>query len=254
MDDIESIITDALNITIYSIGEYSDNDLVKSVAGRVGHIVLAQSDINNLTTDLSAINSEVDGKAEAVHTHDDRYYTEAEVTAFLASKSDTSHLHDERYFTEAEITAFLADKAAAVHNHDERYYTESEVTSLLAGKSSVGHAHGISDVTSLQAILDNKGSKQFALYANNLTFNFFGYRVGFSTISADATFNVTNLPSYEICYIYAYNSSAASKTLTMQSGYIYTTGGGNAYVLSAGNYVTFMLYTDGTNKYITKIG
>ena len=53
--------------------------------------------------------------APLVHTHDDRYFTEAEVTAFLAGKSDTSHNHDASYsavghghaFT--EITGQMAD-------------------------------------------------------------------------------------------------------------------------------------------------
>ena len=253
MNDIDSIITDSLNITIFSVGEYSDNDLVKSVAGRIGHIVLTQSDIANLVSDLSSINSELDGKAEASHSHDDRYYTEAEANALLAGKSDISHLHDDRYFTESETTALLTGKSDASHLHDDRYFTESEVTSLLSGKSNVGHGHGIADVTSLQAILDNKASRQFALYANNLTFNFFGYRVGFGTLTANATFSITNLPSYEVCYIHAYNSHSSAVTITKQSGYI-STNWGDTLEMTAGTYATFILYTDGTNKYITKIG
>lgn len=39
------------------------------------------------------------------HTHDDRYYTEAEVNTKLAGKSDTGHTHDDRYYTETEADA-----------------------------------------------------------------------------------------------------------------------------------------------------
>jgi len=124
---------------------------------------------------------------------------------------------------------------------------------LLAGKSSVVHGHGISDVTSLQAILDNKGSKQFTLYGTNLGPNFFGYRVALITLTANTTFSVTNLPSHEMCYIYVYNANSSAITITKQSGYI-STNWGNTHEMSAGTYATFMLYTDGTNKYITKIG
>ncbi len=50
------------------------------------------------------------GKSDSNHTHDDRYYTEAETDALLAGKSDTGHTHDDRYYTEAESDAALAGK------------------------------------------------------------------------------------------------------------------------------------------------
>ena len=40
---------------------------------------IAQSAVTNLTTDLA-------GKAASSHTHDDRYYTETEMTTLLAAK------------------------------------------------------------------------------------------------------------------------------------------------------------------------
>jgi hypothetical protein len=42
------------------------------------------------------------------HTHDDRYYTEAETDTALAGKAATSHTHDDRYYTEAEVNAKFA--------------------------------------------------------------------------------------------------------------------------------------------------
>ena len=63
----------------------------------------------------------------ASHTHDDRYFTETEVTTKLAGKSDTSHTH-----TAAQVGA-----AASNHTHDERYFTETEVTTKLNTKATV---------------------------------------------------------------------------------------------------------------------
>lgn len=54
--------------------------------------------------------------------------------------SISTHTHDDRYYTESEMTTLLAGKAASVHFHDDRYYTEAEVNSLLAGKAPVGGA------------------------------------------------------------------------------------------------------------------
>lgn len=57
------------------------------------------------------------GAAAASHVHDDRYFTESEVTTLLAGKSDTSHTHDGRYYTETEVDSLLAGKAATSHTH-----------------------------------------------------------------------------------------------------------------------------------------
>ena len=53
----------------------------------------------------STLQANIDKKANTGHTHDDRYFTETEITQKLAGKSDTSHNHDERYYTETEIDA-----------------------------------------------------------------------------------------------------------------------------------------------------
>ena len=82
-----------------------------------------------------------DKYAPKVHTHDDRYYTESETDAKLATKSDTTHLHDDRYYTESEMDAKLATKSDTTHLHDDRYYTEQEITTLLSAKSDKTHRH-----------------------------------------------------------------------------------------------------------------
>lgn len=69
---------------------------------------------------------------------------------FLRGKalSVEGHTHDDRYFTEAETNSLLAGKAASSHTHDNRYYTESEVNSLLSGKAPSSHNHSASQITS----------------------------------------------------------------------------------------------------------
>lgn len=44
--------------------------------------------VNANTTDIASLKT---GKAEAVHTHDDRYYTESEVDAKIAAAKDTHY-------------------------------------------------------------------------------------------------------------------------------------------------------------------
>ena len=60
-----------------------------------------------------AIDSDVQGRDNdfAGHTHDDRYYTEAEADGLLAGKSPTSHTHDA--YTTGEVDSLLAGKEPA---------------------------------------------------------------------------------------------------------------------------------------------
>jgi hypothetical protein len=74
---------------------------------------------------------------DAVHTHDDRYFTESEITSKLALKSDTTHSHTVEW---ASIDGVPATFDSTVHTHDDRYFTETEVTTKLALKSDV-HSH-----------------------------------------------------------------------------------------------------------------
>ena len=45
----------------------------------------------------------MNGKANSGHTHDDRYFTESEITTKLNGKANSSHTHDDIYYTESEI-------------------------------------------------------------------------------------------------------------------------------------------------------
>jgi hypothetical protein len=88
--------------------------------------------------------------APAVHTHDDRYYTESEVDTALAGKSATSHTHDDRYYTEAEVDTALALKSDTTHTHTGA----AVVTSLGGAQAAIANdASGAANQATVNAIL-----------------------------------------------------------------------------------------------------
>lgn len=54
------------------------------------NIAAAAASHTHATGDITGLQALLDGKAASSHTHDDRYYTEAEVTSLLAGKLNTS--------------------------------------------------------------------------------------------------------------------------------------------------------------------
>jgi hypothetical protein len=151
--------------------------------------------------DVTGLQTALDSKqaagsyAAASHTHDDRYYTETEIDAFLEDITPADHTHVINDITGLQTTLdgkqAAGSYATASHTHDDRYYTETEVDDLIAGIGSdtidavptdgstnavssngvfdalatkqasgsyaaASHTHIIDDVTGLQTALDGK--------------------------------------------------------------------------------------------------
>ena len=75
------------------------------------------ADVAN-SVDWSKVQNKPATYTPATHTHDDRYYTEAEINNKLDGKSNTGHTHDDRYYTESEMNAKLAEKSNINHTHN----------------------------------------------------------------------------------------------------------------------------------------
>lgn len=115
----------------------------------------------NVITSTYATKTELSGKADKSHTHDDRYYTESEINTKLNDKANKSHTHDDRYYTESEINSKLNDiqvggrnlwknskseKSSADYNVTNIYYADNIISgekytvSLQAKVSTVNNA------------------------------------------------------------------------------------------------------------------
>lgn len=146
-----------------------------------------KSDTTQVTAQLATksdstwVISQLALKSDATHLHDDRYYTELEISNFLGLKSDTTqvvaqlalkpdttqvttqlglkantdHSHNDLYYTELELNTSGAGGQVhwdnvtnrplvfpvADHSHNDLYYTENEIDIALLYKSDTDHSH-----------------------------------------------------------------------------------------------------------------
>lgn len=111
-------------------------------------------DYDNLNGPLQDL---IDGKSDIGHSHNDLYYTEAEVDAALAGKSDIGHTHDA-----AEIISGTLGHDRLPTNIDPAKIADGTVSSLefqrltgvtapiqaqLDGKADFSHEHDGADIT-----------------------------------------------------------------------------------------------------------
>lgn len=75
------------------------------------------------------VNSALSGKANSSHSHSISNITNLQST--LDGKSGTGHIHDGRYYTETEMNTKLNGKANVSHTHNDTYYTKSEVDARI---------------------------------------------------------------------------------------------------------------------------
>lgn len=118
-------------------------------------------------------------------------YTMLDSTATSAFAA-VSHTHDDRYFTETEVTTLLSGKSDTGHIHDDRYYTEAEVTSFLSGKANTSHTHAASDITSGTLAIARGGTNLSSTPTNGqvLIGNGSGYTL--ANITAGPNVTITN--------------------------------------------------------------
>ena len=107
---------------------------------------------NSLYYGKSEVDTLLSNKSNVGHTHSISDVTNLQTT--LNGKSDTGHTHDDRYYTESEIDTKLSGKANTSHTHAISDVTNLQTT--LNGKASSSHTHAISDVTNLQTTLNGK--------------------------------------------------------------------------------------------------
>lgn len=99
--------------------------------------ILNSSDIEIPTS--KAILTALAGKANATHSHDDKYYTESEMDTKLASKSDTTHKHDNEYDAKGSAASVQQTLSGTINTHTSN--TDIHVTTTNKSNWNTAYTH-----------------------------------------------------------------------------------------------------------------
>ena len=83
--------------TMSDLTDYKVDTTLSSTSNNPIANKTVDAEFDAIATAMGALDLAIDGKADASHAHDDRYYTESEIDTKLASKADSSHNHDSAY-------------------------------------------------------------------------------------------------------------------------------------------------------------
>lgn len=80
-------------ITVDSTINATSTNPVQNKAINTALTEKANTNHTHSITNITNLQSSLDGKANSVHSHDDRYYTETEMDTKLNNKADSTHIH-----------------------------------------------------------------------------------------------------------------------------------------------------------------
>lgn len=109
--------------TISDITDYTVDSQLSSTSTNPIQNKVIDAEFETVGTAMNALETAIDGKADASHSHDDLYYTETEMDVLLSSKASISHNHDDAYDTLGSANTAL-DTAKS--------YTDTAVSSLAS--------------------------------------------------------------------------------------------------------------------------
>lgn len=121
------------NHKLSDISDYSVDSALSSASTNPVQNKIIDAEFEAVSTAMSVLDLAIDSKADANHTHDDRYYTEDEVDAFLKEKADASHNHDSKYDANGSASeALVAAKEYSDTNlNTAKSYADSSDSAIL---------------------------------------------------------------------------------------------------------------------------
>ena len=204
------------------------------------YAAISHSHSNYATVDsVNELSTAVSGKANASHTHDDRYYTESEIDTKLADKADSNHNHAGVY----DVAGAAASALSSANSYtDTEIDAINEAVATKANTSNLNSHTGNTTVHITSVERDNWNAAKIHADSAHAPTNaepnqnaFSNIVVGNTTISADTKTDTLTLIAGDNVTI---TPDATGDAVTISSAntvYTHPTSVGNKHIPAGGS-------------------
>ena len=217
-------------------GAVTADKLAEGVIPEVPEVTLASLGVTATAQELnytdgvtSNIQTQLNGKAAASHTHDDRYYTESETNNLLAGKANTSHTHSAANITSGTLAL---DRIPTITDAKIQGMSASKLTGTIPQANLPSYVDDVLEYNGKSTFPDTgESGKIYVDTSTNKTYRWSGS--GYTEISASLALGTTSSTAFRGDYGNTAYQHATAKGSAFASGLYKITTNAQGHVTAA---------------------
>lgn len=217
-------------------GAVTADKLAEGVIPEIPEVTLASLGVTATAQELnytdgvtSNIQTQLNGKAAASHTHDDRYYTEDEVDGLLAAKANTSHTHSAANITSGTLAL---DRIPTITDAKIQGMSASKLTGTIPQANLPSYVDDVLEYNGESNFPDTgESGKIYVDTSTNKTYRWSGS--GYTEISASLALGTTSSTAFRGDYGNTAYQHATAKGSAFASGLYKITTNAQGHVTAA---------------------
>ena len=217
-------------------GAVTADKLAEGVIPEVPEVTLASLGVTATAQELnytdgvtSNIQTQLNGKAAASHTHDDRYYTESETNNLLAAKANTSHTHSAANITSGTLAL---DRIPTITDAKIQGMSASKLTGTIPQANLPSYVDDVLEYNGRSNFPEEgESGKIYVDTSTNKTYRWSGS--GYTEISASLALGTTSSTAFRGDYGNTAYQHATAKGSAFASGLYKITTNAQGHVTAA---------------------
>lgn len=192
-------------------------------------VTATAQELNYTNGVTSNIQTQLNGKAAASHTHDDRYYTESETNNLLAGKANTSHTHSAANITSGTLAL---DRIPTITDAKIQGMSASKLTGTIPQANLPSYVDDVLEYNGKSTFpKSGESGKIYVDTSTNKTYRWSGS--GYTEISASLALGTTSSTAFRGDYGNTAYQHATAKGSAFASGLYKITTNAQGHVTAA---------------------
>ena len=232
----DKLVNGAVDTAKIANGAVTADKLAEGVIPEIPEVTLASLGVTATAQELnytdgvtSNIQTQLNGKAAASHTHDDRYYTESETNNLLAAKANTSHTHSAANITSGTLAL---DRIPTITDAKIQGMSASKLTGTIPQANLPSYVDDVLEYNGKSTFPESgESGKIYVDTSTNKTYRWSGS--GYTEISASLALGTTSSTAFRGDYGNTAYQHATAKGSAFASGLYKITTNAQGHVTAA---------------------